>query len=102
MKRSIFFVLLTIVSHHSFSQNLIINPGFEKWDKLYKPTSWTVAQNCLKDSSYIRSGNYSCRHEGGTKYLGQFLPVNPDKKYRLSFFYRTIINGTGNGCRIWC
>lgn len=102
MKRSIIFVLLTIVSHHSFSQNLIINPGFEKWDKLNKPTSWTVAQNCLKDSIYIRSGNYSCRHEGGTKYLGQFLPVNPDKKYRLSFFYRTTINGTGNGCRIWC
>jgi hypothetical protein len=102
MKRVIFFVLLTIVSHYSFSQNLIINPGFENWDKLNKPAGWTVAQNCLKDSVYIRSGNYSCRHEGGTKYLGQLLQVNPDKKYSLSFFYKTTITGIGNGCRIWC
>lgn len=102
MKRVIFFVLLTIVSFSSLSQNLVVNPGFEKWDKLNKPSSWAVAQNCLKDSVYIRSGNYSCRHEGGTKYLGQTLSVNPDKKYRFSFFYKTTITGNGNGCRIWC
>lgn len=102
MKKVIFFVLLTIVSHRSYSQNLVVNSGFEKWDKLNKPAGWSVAQNCLKDSVFFRSGNYSCRHEGGTKYLGQILPVNPDKEYRLSFFYRTTINGTGNGCRIWC
>jgi hypothetical protein len=102
MKRVIFFVLLTIVSYCSFSQNLISNPGFENWEKPNKPAGWTIAQNCLKDSVNIRSGKYSCRHEGGTKYLGQILTVEPDKKYRLSFFYRTTINGTGNGCRIWC
>lgn len=102
MKRVIVFVLLTIVGHHSFSQNLVVNPGFEKWDKLNKPAGWAIAQNCLKDSVYIVSGNYSCLHEGGTKYLGQILSVNPDKKYKLSFFYRTTITGTGNGCRIWC
>jgi hypothetical protein len=102
MKRVFFFVLLTIVGHNTFSQNLVVNPGFEKWDKINKPSGWAIAQNCLKDSVYIISGNYSCRHEGGTKYLGQMLPVNPDKKYRLSFFYRTTISGTGNGCRIWC
>jgi Secretion system C-terminal sorting domain/Carbohydrate binding domain len=102
MKRVMFFVLLTIVSHRLLSQNLVANPGFEKWDKLNKPAGWAVAQNCVKDSVYIRSGKYSCRHEGGTKYLGQTLPVNPDKKYRLSFFYKTTITGTGNGCRIWC
>jgi hypothetical protein len=102
MKRVIFFVLLTIVGYRAFSQNLAVNPGFEKWDKLNKPAGWSVAQNCLKDSVYICSGNYSCRHEGGTKYLGQILPVNSDKKYRLSFFYRTTITGSGNGSRIWC
>jgi hypothetical protein len=102
MKRVIFFVLLTIVGYNTFSQNLVVNPGFEKWDKLNKPSGWVVAQNCLKDSVYFRSGNYSCRHEGGTKYLGQLVPVIPDRKYRLSFFYRTTISGTGNGCRIWC
>jgi hypothetical protein len=102
MKRVIFFVLLTIVSYSAFSQNLVVNPGFEKWDKLNKPTGWSVAQNCLKDSVYIGSGYYSCRQEGGTKYLGQILRVNPDKKYRLSLFYKTSITGSGNGCRIWC
>jgi hypothetical protein len=102
MKRAIFFVLLTIVSFSSLSQNLAVNPGFEKWDKLSKPSGWQVAQNCLKDSVYNRSGNYSCRHEGGTKYLGQTLSVNPDKKYRFSFYYKTTITGSGNGCRIWC
>lgn len=102
MKRVIFLVLLIIMSHCTLSQNLVVNQGFEKWDKLNKPSGWSVTQNCLKDSVYMRSGNYSCRHEGGTKYLGQVLTVNPHKKYRLSFFYRTTINGTGNGCRIWC
>jgi hypothetical protein len=102
MKRVIFLVLLAIATHYSYSQNLVVNPGFEEWDKLNKPSGWSVAQNCLKDSVFIMSGSYSCRHEGGTKYLGQIIPVNPDKKYRLSFFYRTTITGTGNGCRIWC
>jgi hypothetical protein len=102
MKRVFFFVLITIMSHRAFSQNLVENPGFEKWDKLNKPAGWSVAQNCLKDSVYIRSGDYSCRQEGGTKYLGQIITVNQDKKYRLSFFYKTSITGTGNGCRIWC
>jgi len=102
MKRVIFFVLLTAVSLLSLSQNLILNPGFETWEKLNKPTGWTIAQNCVKDSVSIKSGSYSCRHEGGTKYLGQTLTIIPGKPYRLSFFYKTSITGSGNGCRIWC
>lgn len=102
MKRVIFFVLLTNMSILSFSQNLIVNPGFESWEKPNKPAGWTTAQNCLKDSVYIKSGKYTCRHEGGTKYLGQILSIVPGKNYTLSFFYRIDITGTGNGCRIWC
>lgn len=102
MKRIVFFVLLAVVSELIFSQNLVVNPGFERWDKSNKPTGWQVAQDCLKDSVYIRSGKYSCRQEGGTKYLGQTLSVSADKKFRFSFFYKTIITGTGKGCRIWC
>jgi hypothetical protein len=102
MKRVIFFVLLINVSLLSFPQNLIVNPGFETWEKLNKPAGWTTAQSCLKDSVDINSGNYSCRHDGGTKYLGQTLTVAPGKQYRLTFFYKTAITGTGNGCRIWC
>jgi hypothetical protein len=102
MSKVILFVLLTGVSMISFSQNLVVNPGFELWEKANKPAGWTTAQNCLKDSASIMSGKYSCRHDGGTKYLGQLLPVVRGKQYNLTFFYRTIITGTGNGCRIWC
>jgi hypothetical protein len=102
MKRVVFFMLLINVNLLSFSQNLISNPGFETWEKPNKPAGWTTAQSCLKDSVSIRSGTYSCRHDGGTKYLGQSLTVEPGKQYRLTFFYKTAITGSGNGCRIWC
>jgi hypothetical protein len=102
MKRAFFFVLLTIVSFISFSQNLVVNPGFEIWEKINKPSGWTTAQNCTKDSVNMQSGSYSCRHEGGTKYLGQTITIAPGKHYRMSFFYKTVITGSGNGCRIWC
>jgi hypothetical protein len=102
MKRVIFFVLLTNISLLTFSQNLVINAGFELWEKSNKPAGWTTAQNCLKDSTNVNSGSYSCRHEGGTKYLGQTVPIVPEKQYMLTFFYKTAITGSGNGCRIWC
>jgi len=102
MKRAIFFVLLIIQSQLSLSQNLVVNPGFESWEKISKPTGWTTAQSCQKDSVSIVSGSYSRRHDGGTKYLGQTLTVSPGKQYRLTFFYKTSITGSGNGCRIWC
>jgi Secretion system C-terminal sorting domain len=69
MKRVIFFVLLPIINLLSYSQNLVLNPGFETWEKTNKPAGWTTAQNCLKDSDNIKSGSYSCRQDGGTKYL---------------------------------
>lgn len=104
MKRAIFFVLLFTSELVLISQNLVVNPGFEIWEKVTKPTGWTTAQNCLKDSVNINSGNYSCRHAGSTatKYLGQNITVIPGNGYRLSFYYKTEITGNGNGCRIWC
>ena len=102
MKRAVFFVLFLLVSLFSISQNLVINAGFENWEKSTRPVGWTTVQNCLKDSLYIHSGLYSCRHDGGTKYLGQTITVIPGKHYMFSFFYKTVITGTGNGCRIWC
>ena len=105
MKRAIFFVLLLAMELTSFSQNLVVNPGFETWGKITTPSGWTEAQNCLKDSVNFKSGNYACRHLGATgttKYLGQTLAVIPGTLYKFSFFYKTEITGTGNGCRIWC
>jgi len=105
MKKAIFFVLLLALELASFSQNLVANPGFETWGKITKPSGWTTAQNCLKDSSFIISGNYSCLHSGGATSrsdLGQTIAVLPGKEYALSFYYKTVITSSGNGARIWC
>jgi hypothetical protein len=105
MKRAIFFVLLITVSLISRSQNLLINPGFETWDKVNKPAGWSHIENCLKDSSVFNSGKYACMHSGGattTSDLGQTVSVTPGKTYALSIYYRTAVSSSGNGGRIWC
>jgi hypothetical protein len=104
MKRVFLLVLLITIVIKAYPQNLVVNPGFESWSQSTKPSGWTTTQNCLKDSSFIRSGSYSCRHTGGTstKYLGQSINVIPGKQYSLSFYFKTDITGTGNGCRLWC
>lgn len=105
MKRITLFVLLLFVGLNAFNQNLIVNPGFEIWETTIKPTGWITVQNCLRNPVYFMTGSYSCQHSGGTsttKYLGQTLAVVPGKKYDFSFFYKTEVTGTGNGCRIWC
>jgi hypothetical protein len=105
MKRVIFFVLLVTTSITSISQNLLVNPGFEIWDKVNKPTGWTHVENCIKDSTVFNSGKYACMHSGGTSAtsdLGQTVSVSPGKQYSLSLYYRTAISTSGNGARIWC
>jgi hypothetical protein len=105
MKRAVIFVLLLSMELIVHSQNLVANPGFEKWQTITRPEGWSVTQNCQKDSVSFQSGIYSCLHFGGTtsaKYLGQTIPVIPRKQYRLSLLYKTAVTGTGNGCRIWC
>jgi hypothetical protein len=86
------------------SQNLVINPGFETWNRPDKLTGWTNTQGCLKDSVFILSGSYSCRQEGTTssRDLGQKFVVKPSVQYRFSFYYKTGTETTGNGCRVWC
>jgi len=105
MKRVIFFVLLLTIAIYSNSQNLVVNPGFENWSKIDKPSGWSHAENCLKDSTTVLSGNYSVMHSGGissAKDLGQTIAVTPGNEYQLSLNYKTIITSTGNGARIWC
>lgn len=103
MKIWISSVLFFITTLHLISQNLVINPGFETWQKTNKPTGWTTALSCLKDSLIINSGSYSCRQAAtaDSKELGQIISVIPGNQYRISFFYRNEITGSGNGCRIW-
>jgi Secretion system C-terminal sorting domain len=104
MKRAIFIVQLLALGVISFSQNLVVNPGFESWETTTKPTGWTTAQGCLQESVNFKSGSYSNRQEGtsSSKDIGQKIAVNEAKKYRFSFSYKTGSTTTGNGCRIWC
>jgi len=103
MKRFFTFVLFCIPAIYSHSQNLATNPGFEVWQKINKPTGWTTALGCLKDSAVISSGTYSCKQSTTTesKEVGQLMPVTAGSQYRISFWYRNDPAGTGNGCRIW-
>jgi hypothetical protein len=86
-----------------YSQNLAINPGFEVWQKINKPSGWTTALGCSKDSVVILSGSYSCRQAATTdsRELGQVIPVTGGSRYRVSFWYRNESASAGNGCRIW-
>jgi len=96
---------LLVLGAISFSQNLVVNPGFEAWETTTRPTGWTTAQGCQQETTNIKSEIYSCRHEGGassTKYLGQTITVTPEKKYTFSFYYKTEPGITGTGCRPWC
>lgn len=103
MKRLFSLVLFCMVFILSEAQNLVINPGFETWQKLTKPDGWTTALACTKDSVIVRSGSYSCRQITGTesKELGQLIAVSEGKSYRFSLWYINDLTATGNGCRIW-
>ncbi len=105
MKRAIFFVLFLVIYYATFGQNLVVNPGFEIWTKISKPTGWTHVENCLKDSLSVFSEKYSCMQSGGattTSDLGQTITVVPGTEYMLSLYNRTIITSNGKGSRIWC
>lgn len=103
MNRVVSFVLLFIAINQAYPQNLIINPGFETWQKINKPTGWTTALGCLKDSVIIYSGTYSCRQAATSesRELGQVVSVIPGNPYRITIWYRNDPAGSGNGCRIW-
>jgi len=105
MKRAITLVFLVAIEFSSFSQNLVVNPGFEDWENINRPSGWSHVENCIKDSSYAISGDYSCKHSGGlttTSDLGQTIPVLAGKEYRLTLFNKTIVTDNGKGSRIWC
>jgi hypothetical protein len=103
MKKVASFVLFCFIAGLTFSQNLVVNAGFETWQKITKPAGWTTALACTKDSVIILSGSYSCRQNTSTdsKELGQVIAVQPGLQYNLSFWYRNDPSATGNGCRIW-
>lgn len=105
MKGAVSFVIMLTLGFTLYSQNLVVNSGFEEWGIISRPSGWNHVENCLKDSSAVISGNYACKHSGGltsTSDLGQTIPVVPGKEYRLTLFNKTIVTDNGKGSRIWC
>jgi len=84
------------------AQNLVLNPGFEDWDDVNNPTSWTKVESVDQESvaENVHSGTYSAKHTGGTKDLGQTIPVVEGTNYKLSFWYK-VVPGDGDDARIW-
>ena len=105
MKKGIPFLLMLVIDLACSAQNLVVNPGFEMWSKINKPTGWTTAQLCQKDSVNFWERSNACLQTAAassTKAVGQKIAITPGKPYRLSFYYRTLVTGTEHGCRIWC
>lgn len=82
------------------AQNLVLNGGFESWDDATTPTSWTKVENANQEAVIVNTGTYSCKHIGGTKDIGQTIPVTPGTNYELSVSYY-IEAGDGTDCRLW-
>ncbi len=101
MKQLLLFIAALVVSVASFGQNLILNGDFENWDDDTKPTNWTTAQSITKESTIVHGGNYSAKHTGGTKNLGQEIAVEAGKTYVFSVWYY-VEPGDGKDARIWC
>lgn len=104
MKRSIIFVLVVSVNINLAAQNLAINPGFEEWETINKPSGWTLAQSCAKEDAILFSGSSSCLQSAGSESmsLSQRITVTPGKLYTLTINYLTSPLTQGNGCRLWC
>ncbi|MBN2697434.1 MAG: carbohydrate binding domain-containing protein, partial [Bacteroidales bacterium] len=90
------FFLVSVIS----AQNLVLNPGFESWDNATTPTDWTHVESVDQESVEVHSGTYSAKHTGGTKDLGQTIPVTGGLTYHLSLWYK-VASGDGSDARIW-
>ncbi len=100
MKQTLLFIAALFLSAGSFGQNLVNNGGFETWDDETTPTSWTHVENVTQETSIVHTGTYSAKHTGGTKDLGQFVPLVGGKSYTISIWYYTV-QADETDSRIW-
>ncbi len=101
-KITIWNLIFLLSSSVLFSQNLVTNGDFESWIDTRTPSGWTKIENCYKDSDLFYSGNYACRHKGGTgtNDVGQLIPITGGESYRLSLWYN-VVSGDGTDARTW-
>ena len=78
----------------------LLNGGFENWDDTSTPSDWDKVESITQESTEIHGGNYSAKHIGGTKDLGQYVPITGGANYTISLWYKVIPND-GTDARIW-
>ncbi|MDO3694052.1 hypothetical protein QVZ41_04200 [Wenyingzhuangia sp. chi5] len=99
--KKITLIIGLLVSALSFSQELLLNGGFENWDNATSPTNFTKVENIEQEATEKHSGSFSAKHTGGTKNLGQTVNVTPGNYYTISLWYKTAQEGDGTDARIW-
>jgi len=89
------------LSAMAFGQTeILVNGGFEAWDNLTTPTSWSKVENIDKDSIEVHTGTYSAKHTGGTKDLGQYVTVTPGNSYTITLWCK-VESGDNSDARLW-
>ena len=100
--KKLYFTLLCLIGISMVinSQNLVLNPQFNDWDDDNTPTSWTKVESVTKEAVIFQSADFSAKHVGGTKDLGQTIPVTAGQSYEISVSYY-VEAGDGSDCRLW-
>ncbi len=100
MKHILLFIAITLFSLGIQAQEKFLNGGFENWDDVNNPTSFSHIESVTQETTIVHSGTYSARHDGGTSDLGQVVAVTEGKTYTISLWYY-VESGDGSDARIW-
>jgi len=101
--KKIYFLLFTFIATTAFSQELLLNGGFDSWDDATTPTSFSKIESTEQESTEFHSAPYSAKQTGGTSDLGQTITgINPGTSYTISLWYKVdAANADGTDARIW-
>ncbi|MCK9448334.1 MAG: choice-of-anchor J domain-containing protein [Bacteroidales bacterium] len=95
-------VLFILFADLSIAQNMVINPGFESWTSDTKPEGYNSTENISKESTIVRSGNFSAKHTSAssTKKVNQVIQgIEPGVEYTIQFYF--FDNDDAAKMRIW-
>ncbi|MGB0260275.1 MAG: T9SS type A sorting domain-containing protein [Flavobacteriaceae bacterium] len=98
MKKIYTLLLILFTIGISHSQEVMVNGGFENWDDPSTPTGYSKAENTAQESVEVYSGTYSAKHTGGTKDIGQTVPIESGETYTISLWYKFEVAGNA---RLW-
>jgi len=101
--KKIYFLLFTFIATTAFSQELLLNGGFDNWDDTTTPTSFSKIEDIEQESTDFHSAPYSAKQTGGTSDLGQTITgIIPGTSYTITLWYRVdATNADGTDARIW-